>query len=85
MLAAGAKAANMSDILVRATTGKDMYRRRGGIRYALAEITLQKHLIKVGLKSKYMAILHGLGRSAVFVMPSSIRAWIYKKILRKNV
>lgn len=85
MLAAGAKAANMPDILVRATTGRDMYRRRGGIRYALAEIALQKHLINVGLKSKYMAILHGLARSTVFVMPSSIRAWVYQKILRKVI
>lgn len=85
MLEAGAQAANMPDILVRATTGKDMYRRRGGIRYALAEIALQKHLMNVGLKSKYFAILHGLGRSTVFVMPSSIRAWIYKKILRKAI
>lgn len=82
MLAAGAKTANMPDILVRATTGRDMYRRRGGLKYALAEITLQKHLVAVGLKSKYMAILHGLARSTVFLMPSSVRGCIYVKILR---
>lgn len=85
MLAAGARAANMPDILVRATTGRDMYRRRGGVRYALAEIALQKHLANVGLKSMHMAILHGLARSTIFIMPSSIRGWIYEKILRKVV
>ena len=84
MLAAGAKAANMPDILVRATTGRDMYRRRGGLQYAAAEIALQKHLTSVGLKSKHMAILHGLARSLVFVMPSSIRGFIYEKILRQT-
>ena len=83
ILASGARAANMSDILVRATTGRDMYRRRGGIKYALAEVALQKHLIKVGLKSKYLAILHGIARSTVFILPSSIRGWIYEKILRQ--
>jgi hypothetical protein len=83
MLGAGARAANMPEILVHATTGGDMYRRRGGIRYAIAEIALQKHLANVGLKSKYMAIMHGLARSIVFVMPSSLRGWIYEKILRK--
>lgn len=82
MLAAGAKTANMPDILVHATAGRDMYRRRGGMRYALAEIALQKHLTQVGLKSKYMAILHGFARSAVYVMPSLIRGLIYEKILR---
>lgn len=85
IFACGAKAANMPETLVRATTGRDMYRRRGGIRYALAEIALQKHLVNVGLKSKHMAILHGLARSTIFLMPSSIRGWIYKKILRKVV
>lgn len=85
IFACGAKAANMPETLVRATTGRDMYRRRGGIRYALAEIALQKHLVNVGLKSKHMAILHGLTRSTIFLMPSSIRGWIYKKILRKVV
>jgi hypothetical protein len=49
----------------------------------MAEIALQKHLSDVGLKSKFMAIIHGLARSIVFVMPSSIRGWIYEKILRK--
>lgn len=83
MLAVGARSANMPDILVRATTGRDMYRRRGGFRYAMAEIALQKHLANVGLKSSYMAILHGLIRSMIFLMPSVIRGLIYEKILRQ--
>jgi glycosyltransferase involved in cell wall biosynthesis len=83
MLAAGARSANMPNILVRATTGRDMYRRRGGFRYAMAEIALQKHLVNIRLKPKYMAILHGLGRSAIFIMPSAIRGLIYEKILRQ--
>ncbi len=84
MLSAGALAANMPDILVHATTGKDMYRRRGGLRYAVAEIALQKHLASIGLKSKYMAFLHGVLRSVIFILPPFIRGWIYSKLLRNK-
>ncbi len=84
ILAAGARSANMPDILVHATTGRDMYRRRGGFRYAMAEISLQKHLANVGLKSRCKAILHGLSRSTVFIMPSFIRGLIYEKLLRQS-
>ena len=82
MIAAGARTLNLPDVLVRATTGKDMYRRRGGLRYALAEISLQHHLVRTGLKSPSNAVLHGLCRSAIFLLPSAIRGWIYEKFLR---
>lgn len=80
----GAHTLNLSDILVFATTGKEMYRRRGGIRYALAEISLQRHLVRTRLKSPYLAFIHGLGRAFVFVLPAAVRAWVYEKILRTS-
>lgn len=82
MLASGARALNLPDILVLATAGRDMYRRRGGRRYALAEITLQRHLVRVGLKSRLMALIQGLGRASVFLLPAEVRGWIYEKALR---
>lgn len=85
MLASGARAHNLPDVLVRATAGREMYRRRGGLRYALAEIALQHHLVCTGLKSHPKALLHGLIRATVFLLPSVIRAWIYEKLLRASV
>ncbi len=85
MLASGARALNLPDVLVLATAGRDMYRRRGGRRYALAEITLQKHLVHVGLKSRPMALIHGLGRASVFLLPAAVRGWIYEKVLRAPI
>lgn len=85
MLGSGAIAQNLSDVLVFATAGKDMYRRRGGLRYAFSEIYIQKYLVRTGLKSPLFAVISGLIRSAVFLMPISIRSYIYKKFLRSRV
>ncbi len=84
MISVGAKTLNLPDILVLATTGREMYRRRGGLRYALAEISLQRHLIRTRLKSPYAALTQGLGRAFVFLLPSAIRGWIYEKVLRSS-
>ena len=84
MLASGARALNLPDVLVLATAGKDMYRRRGGLRYALAEVSLQRHLVRTELKSPFAALLQGLSRATVFLLPSVIRGWIYEKLLRAS-
>lgn len=82
MLKEGARTMNLADVLVDATTGRDMYRRRGGWRYALAEIDLQRHLVRCKLKSTFSATLHGLLRGAVFLLPAGLRGWIYERLLR---
>lgn len=84
MISVGAQTLNLPDILVLATTGREMYKRRGGLRYAVAEIALQRHLVRTGLKSSYAAFIQGLVRSFVFLLPSAVRAWIYEKILRSS-
>jgi len=84
MLASGARVLNLPDVLVLATAGKDMYRRRGGLRYALAEVSLQRHLVRTGLKSPLAALLQGLSRATVFLLPSVIRGWIYERLLRAS-
>jgi hypothetical protein len=82
MYANGARARNSPEVLVIATAGRDMYRRRGGRRYALGEIALQRILIRCGLKSLPSAALDGFVRAAVFVLPARIRAFIYENFLR---
>lgn len=83
MLGRGARVANMDDILVRATAGKEMYARRGGLRYVQSEVALQRTLVACGLQSWPGAVLTGLMRSAVFLMPASWRGLIYEKLLRR--
>lgn len=83
MIHAGARCANLPDILVDAMTGREMYYRRGGLKYAIAEISLQRHLITCNIKSSSHAIIDGVARSLVFMMPAFFRALFYTIMLRK--
>jgi glycosyltransferase involved in cell wall biosynthesis len=80
----GARSANTPMILVKATAGRDMYKRRGGLRYAKSEIELQHHLVVCGVKGIIPAIFHGFIRSIIFIIPQFIRGWIYVNFLRKQ-
>lgn len=84
MLNNGARAYNLQEKLVLATTGKDMYKRRGGLKYAYAEIALQKHLYHCKIKNLFEAIVFGTVRSLIFVMPPFLRELIYINLLRKS-
>lgn len=59
LLAKGCRVCNLGVVLVDATAGTDMFRRRGGLRYAMAEVDLQRHLVKCGLKSHLSALIDG--------------------------
>lgn len=85
MLAAGARVANSSEVLVHATAGMEMYRRRGGWKYARAEWAMQRILVKCGLKGVWRATVDSGLRSIVFLVPSVVRGWIYKRLLRTRL
>jgi len=82
LLGTGAVFANIDKVLVHATTGIEMYRRRGGLRYAKGEVGLQKHLVHCGLKSRTSALVDGLLRVMIFILPAALRAQIYERMLR---
>ena len=84
MIKHGARTVNTAEILVEATTGRDMYRRRGGWRYAVAEIKLQSHLVGAGIKGPLAAFFDGISRSSVFLLPEVLRGWIYVHLLREK-
>jgi hypothetical protein len=83
MVKAGARCANLPEVLVHATAGKDMYRRRGGLRYVRAERNLQNFLVQLGLKSPLQALLDGFVRSSVFIAPVFLRRLFYEAVLRR--
>lgn len=82
MLASRVRTANTKEVLVHVTAGTEMYARRGGLKYALAEIELQTHLYSCGLKSASAALFDGVVRSIIFLSPGAIRGQIYKIFLR---
>ncbi len=84
MLSKGARVSNTSDVLVNVSGGRDMYRRRGGLHYAISELELQRLLYSLGLKGFFAAFLDTVARSTVFLLPSSIRGFVYERFLRSR-
>ena len=85
MISNGARVANTSEILVRATAGREMYQRRGGLRYVKSEVALQRHFLNCGVSTLAKALLYGPLRSVVFLIPSRLRGWVYETFFRKRV
>ena len=83
MLHRNARTLNLSTVLVHATAGLGMYRRRGGLRYARDEYQLQCHLVKCGLKGPFLGALHAISRAVVFLLPAAVRGLIYQRLLRR--
>ena len=85
MLQKGYQAANISEILVNVRADKDMFVRRGGIKYIKQEIKFEKFL----LKNKYINIIEFLRnvsiRTIIRLIPNNIRTIIYSNILRRNI
>ena len=84
LLANGASAYNLQENLVQAQAGTGMFERRGGLKYALGELGLQKDLCRLGFKSPLRAVYDGLMRATVFLAPPRLRAWVYHTFLRED-
>lgn len=84
MLTKGAISYNDKNILVHASAGRELLNRRGGLKYALGEIKLQRHLLKLDVKHTFEAFFDGIVRAIIFTFPRSFRGIIYKKFLRSN-
>jgi glycosyltransferase involved in cell wall biosynthesis len=85
LIASNARVKNIPDVLISVNAGESMYARRGGFRYAKSEITMQIFLVKCGIQSFLMALVIGLVRSSIFLMPNLLRGWVYKNLLRRRV
>jgi glycosyltransferase involved in cell wall biosynthesis len=82
LLANDCRVCNLDSVLVDATAGTEMFQRRGGLRYAMAEVDLQRHLVSCKLKSPFSALVDGVLRSAIFLAPNVVRQFVYLKFLR---
>lgn len=82
MIHAGARVANSDEVIVHARIGNGMYQRRGGLDYLRNEIALQEFFVSNGCKSIAEAVLDGLMRGLVFMLPVGLRAFVYRAFLR---
>jgi glycosyltransferase involved in cell wall biosynthesis len=82
MLSKGIPSINVQDVLVYATAGESMLKRRGGWVYAKNEVYLQQHLIACGIKGKFSGVMTGIVRAFIFIMPLFLRSFFYDFFLR---
>lgn len=85
MYLANCKFKNLNDTLVYVRVGNEMYQRRGGYKYFKSETGIQKFMLKnkmIGLPKFLYNVL--LRFTLQVLMPNKLRAWVFKKIARKE-
>ena len=86
MALAKMKFANLPDNLVNVRVGKEMYQRRGGIKYFKSEAKLQSFMLKNKMIFFPTYIANVVKRLIVQVLlPNKLRGWVFKKFARKAV
>lgn len=84
MLMNGAKFYNIQESLVYVRNSPDMFKRRGGWKYACDEVRFQKVMHQLGMISYWRLVANVMIRFPVRVMPNKPRELIYKWLLRKK-
>jgi glycosyltransferase involved in cell wall biosynthesis len=82
MLTLGYQLRNLKDVLVYARCGNGMQARRGGFAYLKREIRFQSFLRRMGLLDMAGSVCNILIRGSVRLAPDSIRALLYRSLLR---
>ncbi len=84
LMIAGCEFANLPDTLVNVRVGKEMYQRRGGMKYFKSEAGIQKLMYANGIISCPRYLFNVLVRFTIQVlMPNWLRGFVFQKIFRK--
>ncbi len=83
MLMAGAKSANIPEVLVRYRVNKDNLKRRRNWKNTKSFFAVRKKIYKMGFSSFWDYILPCIGQFMLFITPSCITGLVYKIMLRK--
>lgn len=83
MILNGAKMYNIPESLLYFRFSPEMFKRRGGWKYALVEIRFQWKLYRLGYTNGLTMIENVCIRMVTRIVPNNFRSWIYKNFLRK--
>jgi glycosyltransferase involved in cell wall biosynthesis len=85
MAQCGAIMANTGTVLVNVRTGKDMYSRRGGIKYFQSELFLQKYMLRAKIINVPTYVDNVVKRWIVqLILPNRLRGWVFRTLARKG-
>lgn len=84
MYALGSKFANIQESLLLFRTSKDMYKRRGGWKYAINGAKFQWTLHRLGVISVAQAVINAIERGIVCIAPNKLRQLLYTVFLREK-
>ena len=86
LMLGGGKFCNIPETLVNVRVGKEMYQRRGGMRYFKSEAKLQKWMLQKKVIGFGTFLVNVTKRLIVQVLlPNRIRGWVFQKFARKSV
>jgi len=84
MMIAGKKFGNLPSCLVSVRVGKEMYERRGGWKYFVSEIKLQRYMLKKQVISLPLFMTNCIKRVIVqLLLPNKWRGWVYQTFARE--
>ena len=83
MLKNEAKFYNIQESLLYFRASPDMFKRRGGWKYAMDELRFQNMMRKMGMIDWKRFIINVAIRFPARIIPNSLRGFLYKKIMRK--
>lgn len=85
MMQNGAIFANTGTVLVNVRVGKEMYRRRGGLKYFESEAKLQKYMLEHNIIKFPTYAVNVIKRFIIQVlMPNKLRGWVFQKFARER-
>lgn len=78
----GYKFYNIQEPLLYFRSNINTIKRRGGWKYAVAEIGHQREFYKIGFLSYFQFLKNSISRFVVRIIPSKIRSYLYSELLR---
>lgn len=84
MLAAGVRAENLPEPLVKYRVGAGAYKRRGGVAQLRAELRLQRMMRRAGITSPAEMVRNVLVRGGYRLVPVALRTVAYRTLLQRG-
>lgn len=84
MIMNGAKLYNIQECLLSFRSSPEMYKRRGGFKYAITEVKFLRLLNSIGFISDSECAINMVTRFLIRIIPNQLRKIIYQMLLRKH-